>query len=109
MKDGKRPRPLLLFYILVVYVFIQFGWWAYLLLRLDTDVAVLEKKVLVLKLSSEPATISTADLVQEENLLQAKLHKQWMMIFGEGSVFLVLLLLGILRTRNSFKKEVALS
>jgi two-component system phosphate regulon sensor histidine kinase PhoR len=109
MKPGKRPRPLLLFYILVVYVFIQFGWWAYLLVHLNNDVAVLEKKVLVANLTSEPATVSTTELLRQENLLKDKLHKQWMMILGEGSVFLVLLLLGILRTRNSFKKEVALS
>lgn len=109
MKSGKRPRPLLLFYILVVYVFIQFGWWAFLLVRLNNDITVLENQALVQKAQEEPAQVSSIELIKAEKQLKDKLHKQWMMIFGEGSVFLILLLLGILRTRNSFKKEVALS
>jgi signal transduction histidine kinase len=109
MQKAKRPKPLLLFYIVVVYVFIQFGWWAFLLVRLNNEVTVLEQQLLVAKSVPQPVTLDTADLVAQGALLEEKLHKQWMMIFGEGSVFLVLLLLGILRTRNSFKKEVALS
>lgn len=109
MPTAKRSRPLLLFYILVVYVFIQFGWWAFLLVKLNNEITVLEQQALVSKSIPQPVTLDTADLVREGALLKEKLHKQWMMIFGEGSVFLVLLLLGILRTRNSFKKEVALS
>ncbi len=109
MPTPKRSRPLLLFYILVVYVFIQFGWWAFLLVRLNNDITVLEQQVLVSKSVPQPVTLDTNDLAREGAILKEKLHKQWMMILGEGSVFLVLLLLGILRTRNSFKKEVALS
>ncbi|MEO5641993.1 MAG: HAMP domain-containing sensor histidine kinase [Bacteroidia bacterium] len=109
MPTGKRPRPLLLFYIVVVYVFIQFGWWAFLLVRLNNDVTVLEQQALISMSSPQPVTLNTSDLALQNAILKEKLHKQWMMIFGEGSVFLVLLLLGILRTRNSFKKEVALS
>ncbi|MDQ3110308.1 MAG: HAMP domain-containing histidine kinase [Bacteroidota bacterium] len=109
MRTGNRPRPLLLFYILVVYVFIQFGWWAYLLVRLNNEITVLEQRALVAHAMPQLAPLNSAELAQQDMLLKDKLHKQWLMIFGEGSVFLVLLLLGILRTRNSFKKEVAVS
>ncbi len=109
MKRGKRSRPLFLFYVLVVYVFIQFGWWTYLLIRQNNEINVLQKQVLELQANAEPALMDTGELVKSENLLQDKLHKQWVMIFGEGSVFLILLLLGILRTRNSFNKEAALA
>lgn len=109
MPTGKRPRPLLLFYIVVAYVFIQFGWWTFLLVRLNNDITVLEQQALIARSSPQPVSMNTADLAEQDALLKEKLHKQWMMIFGEGSVFLILLLLGILRTRNSFKKEVALS
>lgn len=109
MKGGKRSRPLFLFYIVVIYVIIQFGWWTYLLVRLNNEVNVLQARVLLLEAMPEPASKSTAELEVAEKQLKDNLHKQWLMIFGEGSVFLVLLLLGILRTRSSFKKEVALS
>ncbi|MGL5891934.1 MAG: hypothetical protein ACRC3B_18720, partial [Bacteroidia bacterium] len=41
MLKSKQPRPLLLFYILVVYVFVQFGWWAYLLTHLNGQITEL--------------------------------------------------------------------
>ena len=106
MKSGKRPRPLLLFYILVVYVLIQFGWWAFLLIRLDNEVNALEGELIRTHRMELPDTTLEQ---QQQDLLQRKLHKQWLMIFGEGSVFLVLLVLGIYRTRRSFKKEAALA
>ena len=67
----KLSKPFIIFYIFVVYIFIQFGWWAYLIY---------------------------------ENLE----NKVWMVI-GEGSVFLILLILGVYITHRAFKKEVALS
>jgi two-component system phosphate regulon sensor histidine kinase PhoR len=109
MRSRKRSRPLFLFYVVVVYVVIQFGWWTYLLVRLNNEVSVLQGHVLSLQAMQEPAVQTTAELHEAEKELRDKLHKQWLMIFGEGSVFLALLLLGILRTRTSFKKEVALS
>ena len=100
MNSQKRPRPLFLFYILVVYVFLQFGWWAYLLIQQNNEITVLQEQVLVETKSNS---------LEAQKKLSDKLHKQWSMIFGEGSVFLVLLVLGIFRTRNSFKKEAALA
>lgn len=109
MKSGKRSRPLFLFYVLVTYVFIQFGWWTYLLIRLNNEVNVLQQNVLELKQVNAQTQTADFKLAEAENLLKEKLHKQWLMIFGEGSVFLILLILGIIRTRNSFKKESALA
>src|ERR1041385_1669459 len=100
MNSRKRPRPLFLFYILVVYVFLQFGWWAYLLIRQNNEITVLQEQIL---------ENTKSNSLEAQKNLSDKLHKQWSMIFGEGSVFLVLLVLGIFRTRNSFKKEAALA
>src|SRR5574337_465983 len=97
--NGRRPRPLLLFYILVVYVLIQFAWWTFLLVRLNNEITTLREDVLQLQANAEPAIEDTNELSQDEIKLKADLHKQWMMIFGEGSVFLVLLVLGIVRTQ----------
>jgi len=46
-------------------------------------------------------------IAQEQ--LNEKLHKRWLMIVGEGTVFALILGLGIYRTRSTFKKEFELS
>jgi signal transduction histidine kinase len=84
------PRPLLVFYLLVIYVFLQFAWWSYLLFDLNAE---------NLKLSR---------LIQAErssSTYDAQLRKKQLMIFGEGAVFLGLLALGVIQTRKSFKRE----
>ena len=75
-------KPLTLFYILVFYIFIQFCWWAYLLVDLNQE-------VYAHKISA--------------------MHHRWFMIAGEGAVFLCLLTLGAIKTHKAFTKEVALS
>ena len=84
------PRSLLVFYLLVVYVFLQFAWWSYLLFELNAE-------NLKLSLSSQnPHSIASYN---------EQLRKKQMMIFGEGAVFLGLLALGVIQTRKSFKRE----
>ncbi len=100
MSSKKTTKPLLLFYILVAYVLIQFSWWTYLLVKLNNEVTTLQTELITCNTAS-----SEARLIQESEVLNTKLHKQWLMIFGEGSVFLLLLILGIARTRNAFIKE----
>lgn len=98
----KRPKPLFLFYLLVVYVFIQFSWWSYLMVKLNNE--VLEQRLHIIELqTSDAAEIETA-----QSELHAKLKKRWLMIAGEGTVFLVLLISGFLQTRKTFKKEAEL-
>lgn len=53
---------------------------------------------------------STPDeVVRTGNELNEKLHKRWMMIFGEGFVFVGVLVLGIFQVRKTFKREAELS
>ena len=49
------------------------------------------------------------EVVLKGNELNEKLHKRWLMIFGEGFVFANLLLLGIYQIRKTFKREAELS
>ena len=96
-------RPLILFYILVIYVLLQFSWWAYLLIELNED--IYKQKIELLEISH----------VKEEELQQKKLeedkelNKQRSMVIGEGAVFLALLLIGIYITNHAFKKEADLA
>ncbi|HLG04273.1 MAG TPA: ATP-binding protein [Bacteroidia bacterium] len=104
MKSRKRSGPLLLFYMLVVYVLIQFAWWTFLLIRLQNEVNSLRRELLADSIQTGQVSDHAA-IAGKEKELSDQLRKQQLMIFGEGSVFLLLLILGILRTRSSFRRE----
>jgi len=67
--------------ILVIYVFLQFIWWGNLLIRLNGQI----------------------DLSHQE------FSRRVWMIIGEGSVFMVLLFLGIWKMRRVILKEIGLT
>ena len=94
------PRPLLVFYVLVIYVFLQFMWWSYLLFDLNQQIFTLR---------NELGTLKNQGFDVAENLLQEKLTQKRLMIFGEGMVFIIFLSLGILQIRKSFKRESQVS
>lgn len=88
-----------LFYALVVYVLMQFLWWEVLLAKQSNQLAEERKKIIALNISDK------AEL--EENLKQIdkkKQHQLWMHL-GEGTVFLILLTLGVLKIYNTRKRE----
>jgi len=95
----KKSRPLLFFYILVVYVLLQFAWWSYMMIGLSNEVYHLKSELNLLKAASPE------EVMAKGNELEAVLHKKWVMIVSEAVVFLILLLLGFLRVRGTFKKE----
>ena len=76
-----NKRTAIIFYILSIYVIIQFIWWGYHLIEL------------------------TQELVKKDELIS----KRVTMIMGEGTVFLVILFLGIWQIRSSIHKELKLS
>lgn len=75
--NTNKPKSLFLFYLLVVYIFFQFVWWSYMLFQLNNKV------------------YAGTD----------ELHKRWLMIFGEGIVFMWLLTYGVVKIRSYLKKE----
>lgn len=76
-----RKQTNFLFYILSTYVVLQFAWWGFHLIQLSLEL--------------EPATNN--------------LNRRVLMIIGEGSVFFILLILGLMRIRNTIRKEMELS
>lgn len=52
---------------------------------------------------------SLDEVVLKGNELNEKLHKRWVMISGEGIVFMGVLLLGIFQIRKTFKREAELA
>ncbi len=99
----KNSRPLFLFYILVGYVLIQFVWWSYLLIQQNNEIYQLKSEINLLH-HEDPQLV-----IEKGNELEKKLHAKWMMIAGEGMVFIVLLTIAFLRVRNTFKQEAHLA
>ncbi|MBL4587295.1 MAG: hypothetical protein JKX84_09610, partial [Flavobacteriales bacterium] len=83
----KAPKGLLI-YFLGCYVLIQFAWWAYMLVDLNSEIYDLKFDMLLFSEMAAP----------ELQLLKAELdqklaHRIWM-VLGEGAVFVFILLLG---------------
>ncbi|MBN8703692.1 MAG: two-component sensor histidine kinase [Bacteroidetes bacterium] len=81
MKNTNQSKTLILFYVLVAYVVFQFVWWAFLLFELNS------------RIYSNPL----------------ELNRRWLMIIGEGSVFLLLLFLGVRKIHKNIQKEYQLT
>jgi signal transduction histidine kinase len=94
-------RPLVFFYLLVIYVLLQFSWWAYLLIDLNQEVYMQRFEHAVAEHGLSPDKASAA--------LKQKVRERWFMVAGEGIVFLTILILGIYKTRDAFRKEFALA
>jgi two-component system, OmpR family, phosphate regulon sensor histidine kinase PhoR len=98
-----NPRPLFLFYLLTAYILLQFCWWAYHINDLNKTIAVLETENILLSSDNNNMSIS------EETQIKNKLEKKFWMILGEASVFLIIMVWGIWKVRQSFRKEFELS
>jgi len=90
MSTPSLSRPLLFFYILVIYVLLQFSWWAYLLIDLNK------------------AVYGGPSVIMPQNDAST-FEQKWKMVAGEGIVFLAILVFGIYKTRQAFQKEFALA
>lgn len=94
-------RPLVLFYLLVFYVLLQFSWWAYLLIELNKE---------VFRQKTEIVTFTQPEKTEESlSNFNEQLHKRWLMVAGEGLVFVAILVIGIFKIRQAFNKEYALA
>ncbi|MDG1428048.1 MAG: ATP-binding protein [Crocinitomicaceae bacterium] len=76
-----KRRTELILYVLSIYVILQFCWWGYHLI----------------------------ELTKEAGTESYKINRRVTMIMGEGSVFLLILIIGIWQIRKSIKKDIELS
>ena len=98
-----QKRTVLIFSVLVAYIVLQFLWWEVLLVKQSNE-NIKEKQNLVALSSSNYNSI-----LKDIALLESKKNKRVYMIVGEGTVFLLILLFGILKVRGSIKKEIDLN
>ena len=107
-----KPRPTLIFYILVVYVFASFLWWSYLLLKKNSD--AFSDQIMLEKIkydSSYQLQDTSRNYYSSQHFFEVKkqYERQKFMIMSEGLVFLFLLTLGSIRLWQTFSKEISLA
>ena len=100
---NKKPKTLILFYVLVAYILLQFGWWAFLLTSLTSEVFLNKEAELSSKYLANDVPVSEIEFIKK------KQQSRIAMILGEGSVFILLLAIGIYRVKKSLEKETALA
>jgi signal transduction histidine kinase len=90
MSGSKDKRTLFILYTLGIYILIQATWWAYHLINLNKE--LYEYKSIIFGVNHAPIHQS----------------KMWMII-GEGTIFILLLLLGFWWIRKNISKELRLA
>ena len=98
-----KSRSILILGILFGYILLQFLWWEVLLVKQTGQIIDLKQKISELSITNE------STLINEIALLHQKKTMQVMMIVGEGAVFLLLLLFGIYKIKQSQDKETELN
>ena len=76
-----KKQTTVIFYFLSAYILLQFIWWGFHLIQLSQNTANTDEQV----------------------------NRRVLMILGEGSVFILILLLGLYKIRSAIKKEFELS
>lgn len=98
-----RSRSILILGILFGYILLQFLWWEVLLVKHTGQIIDLKQKISELSITNENK------LINEIAFLHQKKKMQVMMIVGEGTVFLLLLLFGIYKIKQAQDKETNLN
>ncbi len=100
--------PFKTFYLVFAYILAFSIWWAYLLYAKNET--AFSEKIELDKLTFEK-TNSGADYLTSEEYrdIASKYNRQKFMILSEGGVFILLLLIGLLRVRKVFLREMELA
>ncbi len=94
-----KPRALIIFSVLFVYVLLQFLWWEILLVKQHGQIIDEKQKIVALSVSDDK------QLSAELEELRAKRTSKTIMIVGEGTVFLLLLLFGVYKVKQAYDRE----
>jgi len=98
-----RPKKEVFIYFLGIYVLLQFVWWAYMLVDLNSEIYNLKLRLLLILEMAAP------EQQLQKAMLDRKLaHRIWM-VLGEGAVFVFILLLGFWAVKKSIAKERSLA
>jgi K+-sensing histidine kinase KdpD len=98
-----KPRATIILTILFGYVLLQFMWWEILLVRQAGQIINEQQKL------TELATTDEMELKKQVAALHEKKKMRTIMIAGEGTVFLLILLFGVYKIKQAHDKEIFLN
>ncbi|MBK9732530.1 MAG: HAMP domain-containing histidine kinase [Chitinophagaceae bacterium] len=104
-----RRRPLLIFYLLVTYIFISFTWWIFLLVRINAEAYNEKKELTQLNYIYQHKVPYNDENSATFTKIDREYHRKVYMIIGEGTVFLVILMVVTLKTNQSLQREYKLN
>ncbi len=93
-------RTKIIFYLLVTYIICQFLWWEILLVKQSNELIYATQNFNAL------TSPDNTNIIEE---LNNKKNYQLFMVVGEGTIFLILLLIGIRYVYLSIKKRIELT
>lgn len=99
----KNINALKIMYVILAYVCLQLLWWGYSITRLNNEIYV--QKNDIINQQSLPAQQYYVALASAKQ----KLNKRTVMVVGEGSIFLLLLLLAFFRFKKMLNHELEIN
>jgi signal transduction histidine kinase len=97
----------ILFGLIVFYILAAGFWWSYLLHAKNKE--VLDAQLQKLEIIQNANLSKSEKIIQEKDAVLERFSRQRWMIFGEGAVFMILLLVGLWRIYRIRQKELALA
>jgi len=105
----KGHRSIVIFYLLVGYIFIAFLWWMLLLYNMSNESFSEKRDLLQLNFSYKNASGMSFEKSDDLKLLDEERKAKTYMIFGEGSFFLIVLLVMTWMMHSSLRREASVA
>jgi len=104
-------RLRLLSYLIIMYMLIAFAWWSVLLFQKNKDAFNAKAELLKIGMVAEKIIQNEAqfEASQPYQSLKKDYRKQELMIFGEASVFILSLVIGIYLINRGYNKEIEIA
>ncbi len=99
----KKSRSIFVIYLLFAYIIAQFLWWEILLVKQTSSIIDAKQTIAALNATDQ------IDVKQKIDTLQHEKKMRIYMIVGEGTVFLLLLLVGALKIKRYNEREAAMA
>ena len=95
-------------YVIIVYMFLAFGWWSVLLMRKNTQVYDAQVKELALRMAVQQQIEQPRDFKEtiEYERMTSSLQRQQYMVIGEAVLLMVLFITGLIVLYRNLKREI---
>lgn len=106
--EQRNLRLRLLSYLVILYMLVAFAWWSYLLFVKNEDAFLAKCEYAKLSLIAESKIKNNQEFYETDiyKNLRSKYKRQEWMIFGEASVFVLSLIIGVWLINRGYNREM---